>query len=81
MSITFDFGHEVIVLPKGAVEDNLQNASREELCVLLSAAAQPSLTAREPGEGARHIGARGHSRADLLARRRSDFVRKEELSG
>lgn len=47
MSITFDFGNEVIVLPKGAVEDNLQNASREELCVLLSAAAQPSLTARE----------------------------------
>lgn len=47
MNITFDFGNDVIVLPRCTVEENLRQASREELCVLLSAACKGSMTVKE----------------------------------
>lgn len=47
MKITFDFGNDVIVLPRDAVEENLRQASREELCVLLSAACEGSMTVKD----------------------------------
>lgn len=47
MKITFDFGNDVIVLPREAVEENLRQASREELCVLLSAACEGTMTVKD----------------------------------